>query len=184
MIMYAYGIILKQICPKICLLLLLKPILCLELIPASVLTPTLGLIPGAVGSGIGTGTYSFGKRHNFQFQNQCQIINITNWFWLIPQIMSSCYCFCCSAKRSGTGSRLLGDWLLHHIPWSSFMQTALDFQIYRHSITPPNCRHLTQSKRKSANHRHIWYISFYGQNVRERYADFVRQQPGRARQKI
>ena len=64
---------------------------------------------------------------------------------------------CLLLKRRGlaTGSRFCGDWLLHHMPWSSLMQTALDIQIYRHSIRPPSCRHLAQHEGKLASHRHI-----------------------------
>ena len=61
---------------------------------------------------------------------------------------------CLLLKRRGlaTGSRFCGDWLLHHMPWSSLMQTALDIRIYRHSIRPLSCPHLAQHEGKLASH--------------------------------
>ena len=52
-------------------------------------------------------------------------------------------CFSCLLlKRRGlaTGSLFWGDWLLHHMPWSSSLQTAHYIQNCRHSIGPPPLR--------------------------------------------
>ena len=49
---------------------------------------------------------------------------------------------CLLLKRRGlaTGSLFWGDWLLHHMPWSSSLQTAHYIQNCRHSIRPPPLR--------------------------------------------
>ena len=49
---------------------------------------------------------------------------------------------CLLLKRRGlaTGSLFWGDWLLHHMPWSSSLQTAHYIQNCCHSIRPPPLR--------------------------------------------
>ena len=49
-------------------------------------------------------------------------------------------CLLLKGRGLATSSRFGDDWLLHHMPWSSYLQTAHCIQICRHSIRPPPLR--------------------------------------------
>ena len=49
-------------------------------------------------------------------------------------------CLLLKGRGLATSSRFGDDWLLHHMPWSSYLQTAHCIQICHHSIRPPPLR--------------------------------------------